>query len=348
MKTKVMAFLLAAAVGFAFAPGIVAGIGDDEEVPSPGKNTPGEPLAKSFSMDKAMTFLDRASLRWQQVRKCMTCHTNYAYLMTVPEHDPERPALKKVRSFAEGLVKERWETKGPRWDAEVVMTAMTLAVSDRSAGEKLHPLTRKALDRMWTVQREDGGWNWLKCNWPPMESDDHFGATIALIGAGAAPGDYASTPAARKGIEKARAYLEKNPPPTLHHEAMIFWASTVVDGLLDRKKKRETIDRLLALQRPDGGWSLASMGDWKRSDGKEQEPDKSDGYGTGFVIFLARKAGVPASDARLRQGIAWLKSHQRESGRWFTRSLNKDNRHYITHAGTAFAVLAIRACEEGK
>ena len=46
----------------------------------------------------------------------------------------------------------------------------------------------------------------------------------------------------------------------------------------------------------------------------------------------------------IRRGVAWLKVHQRVSGRWFTRSLNNDKAHYITHAGTGFAALALRAC----
>ena len=37
--------------------------------------------------------------------------------------------------------------------------------------------------------------------------------------------------------------------------------------------------------------------------------------------------------------------NQRESGRWFVRSLNTDKYHYITNAGTSFAVLALKACE---
>ena len=104
---------------------------------------------------------------------------------------------------------------------------------------------------------------------------------------------------------------------------------------------------LLALQRPDGGWATASLGTWKRTDGKEQDLQTSDGYGTGFVITVARLAGVPASDERLARGIAWLKTHQRESGRWFTRSLNTDSKHYLTHVGTAFALLALHECGEG-
>ena len=71
----------------------------------------------------------------------------------------------------------------------------------------------------------------------------------------------------------------------------------------------------------------------------------ADGYGTGLVIHVARRAGFPATDPRLVRGIRWLETHQRESGRWFTRSLAKDGRHFLTHAGTAFAVLALRACD---
>ena len=54
-----------------------------------------------------------------------------------------------------------------------------LAFNDAATTGKLHPVTRQALDKMWTLQREDGGWTWLKCDWPPMESDDHFGVTFA-------------------------------------------------------------------------------------------------------------------------------------------------------------------------
>ena len=33
------------------------------------------------------------------------------------------------------------------------------------------------------MNHEDGGFDWIKCNWPPMEIDDHYGATLAAIGA---------------------------------------------------------------------------------------------------------------------------------------------------------------------
>ena len=58
------------------------------------------------------------------------------------------------------------------------MTASMLAGNDAQMTGKLHPLTRQ-LDRIWTVQREDGGFDWYKvCHWPPYEDDDYFGATM--------------------------------------------------------------------------------------------------------------------------------------------------------------------------
>jgi squalene-hopene/tetraprenyl-beta-curcumene cyclase len=313
-----------------------------------GPNDPNEPIAKEFSLEKGRKFMDDVSLQWQRQRKCVTCHTNFSYLVTGGSYAGDRAAFGAIRKYVEELVADRWESKGPRWDAEVVVAAMGLAVSDAEGGGKLHPLTRKALDRMWTVQKPNGGWDWLKCGWPPMESDDYYGATIALLATGRAPENYASTPAAQEGVKKVREYLSKNAPPSLHHKGMLFWASKHVDGLMTSEEQKKTVDDLLSLQRPDGGWAVASFLPWKRADGKEQDAASSDGYGTGYVIHLARLGGVPASDERIAKGIAWLKANQRQSGRWFTRSLNKDGRSFLTHAGTAFALSALHACGETK
>ena len=51
---------------------------------------------------------------------------------------------------------------------------------------------------------------------------------------------------------------------------------------------------------------------------------------------------------RIAKGVQWLKTHQRESGRWFTRSLRSDGKNFLTHAGTAFALLALHDCGEGR
>ncbi len=56
--------------------------------------------------------------------------------------------------------------------------------------------------------------------------------------------------------------------------------------------QKTCVKRLLMLQQDDGGWALASVGDWSRSDGKEQDLETSDG--PGFVNFIAHAGTATA------------------------------------------------------
>ncbi len=331
-------------------------IGEDDSpitlktVEKPVEISPDEPLRKEYSAKLAARSLDTSALSWQKRRKCGTCHTNVAYLMARPSLKKLSPPSKEVRHFFEKMVEKRWVDIGPRWDAEVVVTASHLAANDKLTTGKLSPITKKAFQRMWEIQQEDGSWDWLLCGWPPMESDPHYGVTIAAIGVGMAPDRYAKSEEAKNGIAAIKKYLKNNPPPSLHHQAMVLWASTQLDGLMTKEEQEKALNELLALQLPDGGWATAHFfKGWKghkRKDDLKQELNKSDGYGTGFVVYVARQAGIPAKDKRLQKAIQWLKTNQRESGRWFTPSPTKDSKHLITNFGTAFAVMAIEACEK--
>jgi len=309
-----------------------------------------EPLAPVASLRQATVFLDETALNWTEQHRCGSCHTNYPYLVARPTlKEPESAESIAVRRFFEDRV-AHWDdaakSSKPKWDAEVITTAWALALNDALTTGKLHPLTRKALDRVWTLQKPNGGFDWLKCGWPPLEHDDYYGALVAALGAGHAPEDYARAPAVRAGIDRLRAYFAANPPPDLHHETMLLWASTRLGGLMTSRRRDETIAKLRKLQRPDGGWNLPSLGSWKRRDGSRNDPQApSDGYATGLAVFVLRQTGVPSNNSALRRGVGWLLANQRASGGWFTRSLNDDKEHYIAHAGTAFAVLALRACD---
>ncbi len=313
------------------------------------RTSPQEPLARALSLKKSAELLDTVAVEWTRQRKCGTCHTNYPYLMARPAlKEFSSPAMAEVRGFFENRV-AHWDDPSkeskPRWDTEVVATATALAINDSATTRTLHPLTRRALDRMWTIQKPDGGWDWLKCDWPPYEHDDYYGAIVAALGAGHAPGDYSRSQSAERGLDRLRTYFQKNPAPDLHHQTMLLWASTRLDGLMDVARKEATIQKLRQLQRSDGGWNLPSLGHWKRHDGTANDPSSaSDGYATGLVVFVLRQADVPATDPTITRGVAWLKANQRASGRWFTRSLSNDKAHYIANAGTGFAVMALRAC----
>jgi hypothetical protein len=120
----------------------------------------------------------------------------------------------------------------------------------------------------------------------------------------------------------------------------------VFAGEFQEAEKRAAVAELLSLQRPDGGWAFASLGDWQRADGQPPDRQTSDGYGTGFAVYVLRTAGLPAQHPQIQKAVAWLKTHQRSSGRWYTRSANKDSKHFLTHEGTAFALMALAECNE--
>jgi len=225
------------------------------------------------------------------------------------------------------------------------MTAAALAQHDADSTGRLQPVTRRALDRMWQVQQPDGGYRWLKPRGAaPSAVEDHFGVTMAAIAAGTAPERYVETPAARAGLDRARAYLRDHPPQHMHQRAMLLWADRAAGGMLEEAARRKTVADLLALQRPDGGWAMGSLGDWKRQDGAAQDRTTSDGYGTGFAVCVLRlAAGRPASDAPVRRAVDWLRAHQQANGGWFTRSpTNRDE--LSSYVGTVYAVRALTAC----
>jgi squalene-hopene/tetraprenyl-beta-curcumene cyclase len=326
-----------------------------ESKPRTGRNLPAataslEPLAPVASLHQATRYLDAAAVNWTEQHRCGTCHTNYPYLVArATLKEPESAESIAVRSFFEDRV-AHWDDEQkaskPRWDAEVIATAWALALRDALTTGMLQPLTRRALDRVWTLQKPSGGFDWLKCGWPPLEHDDYYGAVVAALATGYAPGQYAQTAAAKASIDRLRAYLAATPAPDLHHETMLLWASTRLDGLMNSQQQRATVAKLRKLQRDDGGWNLPSLGSWKRRDGSPNDPQAaSDGYATGLAVVVLRQTGVPPRDPAVQHGIGWLLANQRASGRWFTRSLNNDKEHYIANAGTAFAVLALRACE---
>ena len=118
---------------------------------------------------------------------------------------------------------------------------------------------------------------------------------------------------------------------------------------------RELIEMIGRRQRPDGGWSIRTFalpeqwGKGNRAEKLRSEPEfadsPSDGHMTGLAIIALRKAGVRPGDPRIQRGLAWLLNNQRASGRWWTRSLNTDEWHFITYSGTLYPLLALDLCD---
>src|SRR5205085_1867227 len=155
----------------------------------------------------------------------------------------------EVRQFFETIVEKRLEGEPalPKdaISAVVIEVAAALAFHDRATSGKLHPRTRQELDRMWTLQRADGGWEWPFRDTPPLKSDEHFGVTLAALAATVVPENYASTQVARKGLAGIRKFLKANPATSLHQKAMLLWTGVHLEDLLSGKEKTQTVAELI-------------------------------------------------------------------------------------------------------
>lgn len=301
--------------------------------------TADEPLVKEFSLERAARSLDASALDWKQRSRpwvavgCSQCHANLMYLVARPLLAQIVPPPPDVRAQFESLAERGG---GMSYATAATVVGVPLAFHDRQTTGKLHPQTRKMLDLMLSRQRADGSWTNVGGGRNPV-INDYEETMLAALGIVNAPEGYAQTAAAQKALDGIRKYIKGRPAKKLYEKGMLLWAARHVEGLMTDAERDRAVAELLDRQNADGGWALERL--TLGSDKKD-----SDGYGTGFVVFVARQAGVRADDARLQKGIVWLKSNQRESGRWFTQSPGGGKQNLHSNAGTAFAVLALHAC----
>jgi hypothetical protein len=102
----------------------------------------------------------------------------------------------------------------------------------------------------------------------------------------------------------------------------------------------------LQAQRPDGGWRLAELGNWKI------EPEHCDAYATGLCAYVVAQFEEDDYANAAKRGARWLATHQdRATGAWPVKSVNQDRDgatmpgQFMQDAGTAFAVLALTTIE---
>jgi len=313
---------------------------------------------------------------WQTARRdhgtyCVSCHTAIPFALARPalrstlgETQPsegERQVIAdvvtRVRMWRDvepfypdqtvGLPKSS-ESRG----TESVLNALILARRDAATGA-LTDDARQAFANMWALQFRSGdlkgAWAWLNFKLEPWEStgSSFFGATLAAIAVGEAPGGYAADSSVRERVDALRAFIQRNVDTThLFNRAMALWASRELSGVLTPAQRQSIVDALYAAQRSDGGWAFAALGPWKRRDATPLD-SASDGYATAVASIALQRGGVPSDDAHLRAGLAWLVKNQNSAGMWSASSVNKsrdpstDIGKFMSDAATGYAVIAL-------
>jgi squalene-hopene/tetraprenyl-beta-curcumene cyclase len=303
---------------------------------------------------------------------CVSCHTALPYALARPalhallaerEPSPQERAMvahveKRVRMWREvepfypdqtrGLPKSS-ESRG----TEAVLNALVLAARDASTGT-LSDAGRQAFANMWALQFTagdlKGAWAWLNFHYEPWESSEsgYYGAALAALAVGMAPGGYASSPEIQDRMKLLREYLQRTVDNERQFNRLtVLWAGTTIPNLLTAEQRHAILEAAAKTQQADGGWATAGLGTWKRVDGTPLET-ASDGYATGLVTLVLRRAGAGHSKEQLDRAVTWLTQHQDAStGHWPASSLNKkrdpasDIGKFMSDAATAYAVLAL-------
>ena len=343
---------------------------------------PATPIANSWDQKAAVAYLDRRQewwMAWPRAQRdhdtfCVSCHTALPYALSrsalrnaLAEQTPsaneqrlldnvtKRVRLwKEVAPFYSDADRGAYKTVESR-GTESVLNALILATHDAQSG-LLSNDARTALDNMWAEQQttgnKKGAWLWLRFNNEPWEADDsdYYGATLAAVAIGTAPGNYRSAPEIQNNLKLLCEYLNRESAAQKPIDRVnLLWAAAKMPGLIEPSRMKVIISELLERQQADGGWSLSSLsGGWKRSDGTPQEV-KSDGYATGLITLALQQSGFSHENAQLKRALSWLTTNQDTGGSWLAYSLNKNKEHHLSpetalfmnDAATAYAVLAL-------
>lgn len=302
---------------------------------------------------------------------CVSCHSALPYALARPalhsrlnERGPSPnesklldDVVKRVRAWKD---MEPWypdQTRGLPKTAESrgtesVINAIVLSRRDAADGA-LSADGQQAFANLWSQQMRtgdlSGAWAWLSFKLEPWEGSKsaYFGAALAAVAVGSAPGGYATSPDIQKNVELLRGYLTKQAGDqhTLN-KLMLLWASTKLTGLLTAAERTTLVAEVFSRQQKDGGWSTALLGPWQRVDGSSLDTS-TDGYATGLATFALQQSGY-SKDARVQKGVRWLVEHQdKTTGRWLASSLNKNREpetepsKFMNDVATAYAVLAL-------
>jgi len=186
-------------------------------------------------------------------------------------------------------------------------------------------------------QRKDGSWHFSVAARPPMEDGD-FSRTALSVRALSVYG-----PAGRKAefeerIQRAAAWLKAADPRTTEDRNMqllgLRWAG-FDRGLLD-----DLLRKLVALQRPSGGWAQTS----------NLAPDA---YATATTLYTMPEMGIPVTDPVYRRGAEYLLRTQLPDGSWHVASRSPKFQPYfqsgfphghdqwISSSATAWATVAL-------
>ena len=262
------------------------------------------------AVSRSLPLLQRTSVQFYEKSGCVSCHNNSLTAMTVSAARrkgyavDETIARKELTTVVDDIRATREQAlQGIVSPGGLTTTTGYILMGLAAERHAAEPATDALVRLIVTRQLPDG--RWPSAYRPPSESSEFTAVAVGirgiqLYGTG--------TPAQRRAITAAVTWLLNAHPQSTEDRVFkllgLTWAAAAQDV------RHSVLRDLLALQRPDGGWSqMPSM-------------TTSDAYATGSALVALNDAGVGATDAAYRRGVQYLLDTQLPDGSWFvpTRS----------------------------
>jgi squalene-hopene/tetraprenyl-beta-curcumene cyclase len=333
-----------------------------------------EPRMTAFgpsSLTVAAKYLEDGALSWVREKSCVNCHTTGPYLAerTAWSQQFGPPSGEVHSNFVQSLpteVKPVMETEkdGHKFYPGTftsVWRALGLAEWDRHVTKTISAPTELALRDMFEHQSDNGAFiSHGEVEIPHITTDFELSLQAARA-ITAAPNWLSGLKDAslQSRVAKLKTWLQDAPPRNDFDRVLKLQLAHYLPELVPQSERDAALDLLSSKQHADGGWSIRDMSqidDWHFEMSPyvlellQNLPDanqpESDAYMTALAIVLMRQNNIPATDPRIARGLAWLRSEQRQSGRWWMHSLYRGNYHYITYIATAEAMKAFDLCGE--
>ncbi|HXF39825.1 MAG TPA: ankyrin repeat domain-containing protein [Blastocatellia bacterium] len=263
------------------------------------------------AITRSLPLIQKSDSIFLQKSGCVSCHNNTFTAMTIAavrksglscDEQLAGNQVKRIAAYIESWRERALQGIGIPGDSDTVSYILQgLAAANHPADEATDAMARFVKGQ----QYPDGGWR-IFAHRPPIESSD-IEVTAVSMRALQLYAPKAHRAEYQAAVKRATDWLMKARPQTTEDRAFqlfgLRWAGVISKQLIVRKGVRG----LLAMQRPDGGWSqIASLA--------------SDAYATGQALVALREAGLPATDPVYKRGIAFLLKTQLGDGSWFVKS----------------------------
>lgn len=279
------------------------------------------PQQTQQAVERAILYLQKESSGWLSTRKCAACHHAGMPLWALSEADQHGYAIDRkfltdtfdcLLGSHEKLLSSRIfpnpaDPPDPRPQGRglnmglpfLAVSARSLPALDEGQKQSLQTIAEEIVKK----QQPDGSWEFFSTLRRPPINESQTTDAVWIIMALAHETGPGAPEANHAALAKAVAWLDAAPAADLHQDKAlkVLWG---VRSAKPREMLQPAIDALLALQRPDGGWS-------------QTVPElKSDAFATGQSLYALALAGYSIERPEIQRGVDFLVATQQPDGSW--------------------------------